>query len=186
MTSLRERFSSSWAKQLEIQERKESERARKLLRWRTRRHRRRITLLLLLGNLIIIGAALIVQQRSWWLFAVLWFGGLLVWTAGFVLLRVLTGRMSTAFSALLDERERAWRHRINYIGYQAMFFLVAIAFGYLMVIADTAGAAYRGAMMLAALTVLGASTPTFVLGWSLPDDDPEDFIEPGTGEESDV
>ncbi|MGC7097958.1 hypothetical protein ACPZ19_25090 [Amycolatopsis lurida] len=186
MSTLRERFTASWEQQLEVQERKERERARLLPKWRTRQHRRRFTLVLLLGNLVIIGAAAIVHRENWWLFAGLWFGGFAVWMTGFVLLRILTGRMSTAFSALLDERERDWRHRVNYVGYQAMFFVIVVAFAYLMVINDTENAAYRGAMMLAALMILGSSVPTVVLGWSLPDDDPEDFIEPAPGEETDA
>ncbi|MFI6029647.1 hypothetical protein [Amycolatopsis magusensis] len=186
MTALRERFSASWERRLEAQDRRERVRARQLHRWRTRRHRRRFAALVLAGNLLTIAAALVAHRQIPWVFAALWIGGLVVWMAGFTLLRVLSGRMSTAFSELLDEREREWRHRANYAGYQAFCALVLVGFSYLMVIADTADAAYRGAMMLAALMVVGLSVPTWVLAWSLPDDDLEDFIEPGTGEESDV
>ncbi|WP_285476792.1 hypothetical protein [Amycolatopsis sp. NBRC 101858] len=48
---------------------------------------------------------------------------------------------------------------------------------YCVVVADTADGGFRGAMMLSALLVTGTTIPTIVLGWSLPDDDPEDFAE---------
>ncbi|UJW34910.1 hypothetical protein L3Q67_14725 [Saccharothrix sp. AJ9571] len=186
MTSLRERVDAVQTRRLEAQDRRERARALQLRHWRTRRHRRRFAALVLAGDLILIAAALVARQETAAVFAALWFGGLVLWLVSFTVLRVLSGRMSTAFSALLDEREREWRHRVNYAGYQTFSVLSLIGFGYLVLIADTADAGLRGAMMLAALMVAGLSVPTLALAWSLPDDDPEDFIEPGTGEESDV
>ena len=45
--------------------------------------------------------------------------------------------MSGGFSRLLDEREREWRHRVTYIGYQSLSYLMVIALLYSLVIADT-------------------------------------------------
>jgi hypothetical protein len=85
--------------------------------------------------------------------------------------------MSGSFSRLLDEREREWRHRVTYIGYQALSYLMLIAMFYSLFAAHTENGGVRGAMMLSALLVTGTTIPAVVLGWSLPDDDPEDFEE---------
>jgi hypothetical protein len=103
-------------------------------------------------------------------------------SSAFVLLRILTGRMSGGFSRLLDEREREWRHRVTYIGFQILSYLMIVAMIYGLVVADTEDGGVRGAMMLSALLVTGTTMPSIVLGWSLPDDDPEDF---GEGTEND-
>jgi peptidoglycan/LPS O-acetylase OafA/YrhL len=164
----------SWAQFLAHLEERERRRARKLPGWRTQRHRRRLTVVLAVANLLlIVGAGFLRQGELGWIF-LLWFGAYLVWTGPFVLLRILTGKMSSSFSALLDEREREWRHRVSYAGYQTLTVLMVVAMCYLLAIARQPYAAERGAMMLAALLLLGSSVPTMLLGWTLPDDVPEE------------
>jgi hypothetical protein len=57
-----------------------------------------------------------------------------------------------------------------------------VALLYSLFIAGTEHGGVRGAMMLSALLVTGTTVPPIVLGWTLPDDDPEDFEE-GMGNE---
>ncbi|WAL66345.1 hypothetical protein ORV05_00550 [Amycolatopsis cynarae] len=165
-----------WERFLDHLERREIRRSRMLPGWRTRRHRRTLTTVLIAASLVMIAdAALMGPAPNPWFFT-FWFASYLAWLASFVLLRVLTGKMCSSFSALLDERERELRHRVSYFGYQALATLMVLGLGYLLAISHLENAALRGAMMLAALLMLGGSVPAIILGWTLPDDDPEDRV----------
>lgn len=164
----------SWTRFVEHLEERERRRAARLPGWRTQRHRRGLTVVLAVANvLLIVGAAFLRLGDLDWIFDA-WLVAYVVWMVPFVLLRILTGKMSSSFSALLDEREREWRHRVSYAGYQTLTVLMVVALCYLLVIAHQPYAADRGAMMLAALLLLGSSVPTMLLGWTLPDDVPEE------------
>src|SRR5437868_1332244 len=76
--------------------------ARRLPTWRNRQRRRRLAAVVVLGDLALIAGAASFLLTATWLFFVLWFGGLVVGMGGFVLLRILTGRMTGSFSRLLD------------------------------------------------------------------------------------
>ena len=174
MTEQPGRLAAYWERQLDKMEEAEQKRARKLPGWRTRKHRRTLVVVLVLADLALVTGATRFETDPKWVFPAFWLGGLVVGGFAFITLRILTGRMSGSFSRLLDEREREWRHRVTYIGYQALSYLMLIAMFYGLFGAGTAG---RGAMMLSALLVTGTTIPAIVLGWSLPDDDPEDFEE---------
>lgn len=47
---------------------------------------------------------------------------------------------------------------------------------FLLAIARQPDAAQRGAIMMSALLMLGSSVPTIALGWTLPDDIPEESL----------
>ncbi|GHF44026.1 hypothetical protein FHX82_001912 [Amycolatopsis bartoniae] len=158
-------------------EERERRRARRLPGWRTRKHRRALTVLLVVASLVMIVGALCYRRDDIALFAVLWIGGYIAWMVPFALLRILTGRMSSSFNANLDERERDWRHRVSYAGYQVLALLMVVAMLYLIGIARQPDAALRGAFMLCSLLLLGCSVPTVLLGWTLPDDVAEDSVE---------
>jgi hypothetical protein len=175
---IREHFSASWEKQLARIDERERRRERKLPGWRDRRHRRPLVLVMLLGCVLLVVAAVGGGRGQPWLFAALWWSGLVVWSTGFLLLRTLTGKMTSSFSSLLDEREREWRHRVTYIGHCVLSGLMVVSVFYGFTIAEQEDASWRATLMTAALLVLGISTPTLVLGWTLPDDDPDDFADP--------
>ncbi len=177
MTEQPGRLAAYWERQLDKLEAAERKRARHLPGWRTRKHRRTLVAVLVLADLTMIAGATRFKVAPEWVFAAFWLSGLVAGGFAFLTLRILTGRMSNSFSRLLDEREREWRHRVTYIGYQALSYLMVIALLYSLFIADTANGGVRGAMMLSALLVTGTTIPAIVLGWSLPDDDPEDFEE---------
>ena len=171
------KLTTYWERQLDKLDEKEQKRAKQLPGWRTRRHRRALAALLLLGDLTLVAGAAVYKVTPAGLFATLWLSGLVVGGVAFVFLRILTGRMCGGFSRLLDEREREWRHRVTYTGYQILSYLMVVALLYSLVIANFADGGSRGAMMLSALLVTGTTVPSLLLGWSLPDDDPEDFDE---------
>jgi len=174
MTEQPGRLAAYWERQLDKLEEAERKRARKLPGWRTRKHRRALVVVLVVADLVLVAGATQFKADPHWVFPAFWLSGLGAGGFAFITLRILTGRMSGSFSRLLDEREREWRHRVTYIGYQALSYLMLIAMFYGLIVADTAA---QGAMMLSALLVTGTTIPAIVLGWSLPDDDPEDFEE---------
>ncbi|MGW3997538.1 hypothetical protein ACWEF6_28970 [Amycolatopsis sp. NPDC004772] len=174
MTEQPGRLAAYWERQLDKLEEAEQNRARKLPGWRTRKHRRTLVVVLVLADLALVAGASQFESQPKWAFPAFWLTGLVVGGCAFLTLRILTGRMCGSFSRLLDEREREWRHRVTYIGYQALSYLMLIAMLYGLF---AAGTPERGAMMLSALLVTGTTIPAIVLGWSLPDDDPEDFEE---------
>ncbi|WP_410581516.1 hypothetical protein [Amycolatopsis sp. lyj-108] len=177
MSEERGRLAAYWERRLERLDEIERKRALRLPTWRTRKRRRTLSVLVLTGNLIlIIGAATFRSQPST-LFVVCWFGGCVVAGGAYYLLRILTGKMSGGFSLRLDEREREWRHRVTFISYQILVGLMMIAVLYSLIIADTEDGGVRGAMMACALLVTGTTLAGVILGWTLPDDDPEDFDE---------
>ena len=174
MTEQPGRLAAYWERQLDKLEEAERKRSRKLPGWRTRKHRRALVVVLIAADLVLVAGATQFKAEPRWAFPVFWLTGLVVGGFAFMTLRILTGRMSGGFSRLLDEREREWRHRVTYIGYQALSYLMLVAMLYGLLVADTA---VGTAMMLSALLVTGTTIPAIVLGWSLPDDDPEDFEE---------
>ena len=184
MTPLRQRFEHAWAHQLDRAEARERKRAQRLPTWRTRRRRSALAALMLLGCLLMVAAAASIPSGAVWPFTVLWFSGFAVFTVAFGLLRTLTGKMTCGFMSLLDEREREWRHRATHIGFTVMVALMLIGILYYRVL--LAGDEHAGeavTLMIGALTVLGASTPTILLGWTLPDDYPEDADKADAGDE---
>ncbi|GAA4536958.1 hypothetical protein [Amycolatopsis samaneae] len=182
MTGKPGRLAAYWERQLDKLDEQETRRARKLPTWRTRRRRRQLVAVVLLGDLVLITSAASFKLAAPWFSLGTWFGGFAIGAVGFVLLRILTGRISSGFSRLLDERERDWRHRITFIAFLTLSFLMTVAMFYGLAISPQHDSGIRGAMMLAALLVTGSTVSTVVLGWSLPDDDPEDFLEEGNGD----
>jgi hypothetical protein len=177
MTEQPGRLAAYWEHQLDKLDDWEEHKSRRLPGWRDRKHRRALTAVLSAADLVLVGAAAGYTKIGDGLFFGLWGVGIVAGGAAFFLLRILTGRMCGGFSRLLDEREREWRHRVTYIGYQVLSYLMVAALSYLVIISHTEDGGFRGALMLSALLVTGTTIPTVVLGWSLPDDDPEDFEE---------
>ncbi|QWF81772.1 hypothetical protein [Amycolatopsis sp. CA-230715] len=149
--------------------------ARRLPRWRTRRRRRALVVFQLLGAVMMVAASLFLRPDRDWVVTGLWLGGAVIGGVTVTVLRLFTGKMASGLGAMLDEREREWRNRIHYIGFQTLAVLMLVAMIHLLLIAKQPDAGYRGVMMISALLVFGGSMPTLVLAWQLPDDDPEDF-----------
>ncbi|HET6289131.1 MAG TPA: hypothetical protein VFG15_20585 [Amycolatopsis sp.] len=175
MSEERGRLAAYWERQQERLDEIERKRALRLPTWRTRKRRRTLSVLVVLGDLVLIAGAAFFQTGHEPVFFLGWFGGCVLAGGAHYLLRILTGKMSGGFSLRLDEREREWRHRATFIGYQVLVVLMLIAVLYSLIIADTEDGGARGAMMVCALLVTGTTLAGVVLGWSLPDDDPEDF-----------
>ncbi|MEV6907003.1 hypothetical protein [Amycolatopsis sp. NPDC051071] len=174
-------LAARWERQLERFEEVERKRARKLPTWRTRKRRRQLALLVVLGNLMLLVGASLFVTRQGPIFFGLWFGGALIAGTAHWLLRILTGKMSGGFSLRLDEREREMRHRVTYVSYQLLVGLMMAGMAYAIVISNTEDAGFRIALMLTALLLTGTTSAATILGWTLPDDDPEDYegVDPG-------
>jgi len=171
------KLTAYWERQLDKMDERQLRQDRQLPGWRTRKHRRALAAVVSAADLGLVTGAAIFTTGDDWLYGAVWVSSMLVGASAFVLLRILTGRMSGGFSRLLDEREREWRHRVTYLGFQILSYLMIVAMFYAMVVADLPEGGWRGAMMLSALLVTGTTIPTIILGWALPDDDPEDFEE---------
>jgi hypothetical protein len=164
----------NWDSYLAAADERERRRARRLPSWRTQRHRRALTILMLAVDLLLIAGATEPALTRFGQPAFACVAILALVPAYF--LRVLTGKMSSAFSSLLDEREREWRNRATYFGFHAMSWLMVIAMIYLLSISGHDHAGEHGWEMITALLVTGCTTPTMLLGWTLPDDDPQDAL----------
>lgn len=177
MTPLRQRLEQAWAHQLARSEERERRRARRLPTWRTRKHRSVLATVMLLGCLLMITASTSVAAVAGDPRFTLWFPGFGAYLVAAGLLRTLTGKFC-GFMPLLDEREREWRHRVTSIGFIVMVVLMLLGmFYYRVFLAGDENAGEATTLMIGALTVLGASTPLMLLGWTLPDDYPEDVEE---------
>ncbi|KFU81662.1 hypothetical protein SAMN04489729_5933 [Amycolatopsis lurida] len=177
MSEERGRLAAYWERQQERLDEVERKRALRLPTWRTRKRRRTLSVLVLAGDLILVAGAAVFHRQPEPVFFACWFGGAVIAGGAHYLLRILTGKMSGGFSLRLDEREREWRHRVTFVGYQVLVGLMMIAVLYSLVISGTEDGGARGAMMACALLVTGTTLSGVILGWSLPDDDPEDFDE---------
>ncbi|OLZ51968.1 hypothetical protein [Amycolatopsis keratiniphila] len=172
MSEERGRLAAYWERQQERLDEVERKRALKLPAWRTRKRRRALSVLVVAGDLILIAGAVLYQTGQTGAFLVCWLGGGVVAGGAQYLLRILTGKMSGGFSMRLDEREREMRHRVTYVSYQILVTMMLFAVLYGLLVPGPKGG---GAMMACALLVTGTTLSTVILGWSLPDDDPEDF-----------
>ncbi|ANN14989.1 hypothetical protein SD37_04495 [Amycolatopsis orientalis] len=177
MSGKRGVLAAYWERQQERWEEVERKRARRLPTWRTRRRRRTLSVFVLLGDLILIAGAALFHRQPETYFVVAWFGGAAIAGLAQYLLRILTGKMSGGFSIRLDEREREWRHRVTFASYQILVGLMFVSVVYGLIISGTEDGGARGAMMGCALLVTGTTFSSVILGWTLPDDDPEDFTE---------
>lgn len=171
------RFSKTYDRYVERIREQELRNARRLPTWRTRQRRRTLTVITLLGSAAMIAGAVIIRADSRWGFLAVWGSGFAVGGLAWMLLRVLTGRMTSTLSVLLDEREREWRHRVTYVGFQVSICLMLITMFYTILISNGPDSTLRAAMMMNAMACLAATVPTLVVAWTLPDDDPDDFDE---------
>jgi hypothetical protein len=183
MTGKQSWLAARWDRQLDRLDAHERRRARQLPGWRDRRHRRPLAALVVAGDLLVIAGAAILPVVTPWVFNLFWFGGSILAGSGYWLLRILTGRMSNSFSRLLDEREREWRHRITFVAYQSLIYLMIVGLAYGIFVSQQPDGGFRVVIMMAALVVTGSTIQSIVLGWTLPDDDPEDFLEGGEADE---
>ncbi|WP_414942298.1 hypothetical protein [Amycolatopsis sp. cmx-11-51] len=175
MSEKRGRLAASWERQLERLEERERKRALRLPTWRTRKRRRTLSVFVVAGDLVLIAGAALFETRYTLAYFLCWFGGCVVAGGAQYLLRILTGKMSGGFSLRLDEREREWRHRATFVSYQVLVGLMIVAVLYGLLVSGTEHGGARGAMMGCALLITGTTLSAVILGWALPDDDPEDF-----------
>ncbi|WP_018547832.1 hypothetical protein [Streptomyces sp. LaPpAH-108] len=103
-----------------------------------------------------------------------WIVGLFLWLLLWGALRSLTRAVAERPAEVLDERERATRNRVGFIGYQfavgsgMAVVLMLVAFQNDEAVLD------RAPGVLTTLMLAAASLPTVILGWAPPDDELDD------------
>ncbi|GAA3709259.1 DUF6498-containing protein [Nonomuraea antimicrobica] len=142
---------------------------------RTRARRRQVAMSVLAGFAFLIAGAALFREPTLEVSAVLMVAGLLLGVGGLYVLRSLTGRM-TGDGRDLDERETELRNNAHYRSYQTFALLMLVDLAYGLVVAGRPDGGSLTSSMTAALFLLGLAMPTLKLAWSLPDDDPEDFV----------
>jgi len=177
VSTIRARLRDIWQKQLAQHEVREAELARTVPRWRTRRHRRALVLTLAVATLPLIVGALVIGSLSVWTFLWLWGGGFVTYLSAFIALRVLTGKIVIGFSSQLDERERDLRNRATFRGFQINVVLLVLSTICMRFMANGPAGEEGAYSLLSIVIILSCSTPTIILGWTLPDDDPEDIVD---------
>ncbi|WP_025354276.1 hypothetical protein [Kutzneria albida] len=147
--------------------------------WRTRSRRRALVVTWVVGCLVCLAAgplaATFSELLSYWLAIVA------AMCLLHLLLKAVTSDAAERPRQLLDERELALRGRYGYVGFRvACWSLVAVA---LVPTVTPLGHLGFGTYSLAMpLLLLSTGTPTALLAWHLPDEDPDD-VEFTTGEE---
>jgi peptidoglycan/LPS O-acetylase OafA/YrhL len=143
--------------------------------WRGRRTRRRVAAVWLVSAVALCGLSLAAATGSTYpLFA--WLLLLLITTALQMLNKVLTSNISERTARLLDERELALRGRCGYVG-----FLVAtwsmVAAAVIFAVTPIGRLPVGPYVLLMSLVMLASSTPSALLAWQLPDDEPDPIAE---------
>ena len=90
--------------------------------------------------------------------------------------KVLTNNMGERTARLLDERELALRGRCSYVGFLVAVWSMVIA-GMVLTLTPLGNLPYGPFVVLMSLVMLASSTPTALLGWQLPDDEPDPIAE---------
>ena len=151
--------------------------ARTMPGWRTRRHRRALIGVLAAASLPLIAGSLMLGSVSIWTFLWLWAVGFVVYLTAFTMLRILTGKVVIGFTSQLDERERELRHHATYRGFQVNIALLVGVLILTRIVANGPGGEQSAYTLMSVVLMLSCSTPTIFLGWTLPDDDPDDIAE---------
>ncbi|MEU7895124.1 hypothetical protein AB0B45_19970 [Nonomuraea sp. NPDC049152] len=142
---------------------------------RTRARRRQVAAAVLFGFAFMIAGAALFQRSTLGISAALMAVGLPLGVGGAFVLRSLTGRMA-GDGRDLDERETPLRNAAHYRSFQAFGMLMLVDLAYGLLVAGRPEAGSLTSSMTAALFLLGTAMPALTLAWSLPDDDPEDFV----------
>ena len=144
--------------------------------WRNRRVRRRLALAWLvcaLGSLAVTpfaGAGPATSAFGTWVV-------LLAVTAMLQLLnKLLTNNIGERAARLLDERELALRGRYGYVGFLVAVWSMVIA-AFVLALTPIKDLPYGPFVLLISLMALASNTPTALLGWQLPDDEPDPIAE---------
>ena len=143
--------------------------------WRDRRTRRRVVVTWF-GCVIALCGLSVAAATASTAPLIIWLLALVVTTALQMLNKVLTSNIGERTARLLDERELALRGRCGYVG-----FLVAtwsmVAAAVIFAVTPLGRLPLGPYVVLMSLVMLASSTPSALLAWQLPDDEPDPIAE---------
>ncbi|HTI26664.1 MAG TPA: hypothetical protein VL652_37110 [Kutzneria sp.] len=142
--------------------------------WRNRRSRRMAVSAWLACTLALIALSPFAAAAAP-LFPV-WLGLFAITTVLQMVNKALTNNIGERSARLLDERELALRGRCGYVGFLVAVWSMVIA-GMVLTLTPLKNLQYGPFVVLMSLVMLASSTPTALLGWQLPDDEPDPIAE---------
>jgi peptidoglycan/LPS O-acetylase OafA/YrhL len=92
------------------------------------------------------------------------------------LIKVLTDNIGERTARLLDERELALRGRCSYVGYLVAVWSMVIA-AFVLALTPLRESPHGPFVLLISLVALASNTPSALLCWQLPDDEPDPIAE---------
>ncbi|QUQ69420.1 hypothetical protein [Kutzneria sp. CA-103260] len=168
MNSFKERFHAQ-------QERNMEQYANWLPGWRNRRTRRRVVIGWLIAALATIGLSTVAGHPGSGILLV-WMALLLITVLFQLLNKVLTNNVGERSARLLDERELALRGRSSYVGFLVATWSMIVA-AVLFAVTPIGGLPLAPFVVLMSLAMLASNTPSALLAWQLPDDEPDPIAE---------
>jgi peptidoglycan/LPS O-acetylase OafA/YrhL len=142
--------------------------------WRYRRHRRLAVSAWLVGTVGLLALSPFAATPT--LAFPVWMGLFAITTVLQMVNKALTNNIGERSARLLDERELALRGRCSYVGFLVAVWGMVIA-GTVLTLTPLRNLPYGPFVLLMSLVMLASSTPTALLGWQLPDDEPDPIAE---------
>jgi TctA family transporter len=138
--------------------------------WRNRRSRRTAVLAWLACTVGLVALSPFAAEPTPLL--PVWMGLFAITTVLQMVNKALTNNIGERSARLLDERELALRGRCGYVGFLVAVWSMVIA-GMVLTLTPLKNLPYGPFVVLMSLVMVASSTPTAVLGWQLPDDEPD-------------
>jgi hypothetical protein len=145
-----------------------------LPRWRNRRVRRATAVAWLVSASAMVVTSLFAGAPS--LVFTVWIALLGITTLLQTVHKVLTNNMGERSARLLDERELALRGRYSYVGFLVAVWSMLVA-ALVLSLTPIRDLQYGPFVLLMSLMSLASNTPTALLCWQLPDDEPDPIAE---------
>ncbi|MBP2474399.1 Ca2+/Na+ antiporter [Crossiella equi] len=149
--------------------------SRRLPAWRTRRHRRPLAVAFAAIPVVLVVLVLAARKDSLW-FVLAWTTCYLSWVVVWWLVRVLTNTLAETMTGPLDERQRELRDTATFGGFHFGVTCLIPVMAYLFLAQHDPDAAFNGGLLVGIAIVLVGGSPSALLAWTLPDDDPQDLV----------
>lgn len=146
--------------------------------WRTRRRRRVLVVALLVTFAVMFGVGVLCAFGVPWA-PLVWLPATLVFLPVWIGLQIVSSRRGDAPVQALDEFEIAQRNSARSIGLTITQNLMMIPVCYLIFGSVITGGtdtdmAYAGGLLTLTVLLIGGCSPAMILGWTRPDNEPDD------------